>query len=137
MQVNERMDKRVTQYSNLYSWLFWPTVHYTVFFGYPGPRRRSRRRYHHHHPLPIHLPVVVFAPLLHHRLLIHRFYFPPGLSSVSRRHPLITVRHSLSATRYSIFFLSTTLLYCSSTEPTIPDFLMYITSVYYLSSLTM
>ena len=25
MRVNERTDERVVQYSNLYSWLFWPT----------------------------------------------------------------------------------------------------------------
>ena len=26
MRANERTDERVAQYSNLYSWLFWPTV---------------------------------------------------------------------------------------------------------------
>ena len=28
VQANERMDERVAQYFSLYSWLFWPTVHF-------------------------------------------------------------------------------------------------------------
>ena len=31
MQVNERIDERVVHYSNLYSWLFWPTVQWLFF----------------------------------------------------------------------------------------------------------
>jgi len=30
VRANERTDERATQYSNLYSCLFWPTVQYTI-----------------------------------------------------------------------------------------------------------
>ena len=35
MQANEQTDEQVAQYSNRYSWLFWPTVHQDFWFRRP------------------------------------------------------------------------------------------------------
>ena len=42
VQANERTDERVAQYYNLYSWLFWPTVHSRIVARVVGIDHWSR-----------------------------------------------------------------------------------------------